>query len=250
MVETAEARDENDPRAATLRTNLQEVRQRIVDACHRAGRSPDEVRLVGVTKYVSAEDTARLLACGVVDLGESRPQSLWEKATAVEQHGGQARWHMIGHLQRNKLRRTLPLLDLLHSLDSPRLAAAMNEESARIARPCRALIEVNLAGDPGRSGVMIDEIEALAEAATAGGWIRILGLMGMASRPAGAADDADVARRQFAQLRDIRDRLAGLFASPDGRGELSIGMSGDFEEAILEGSTLVRIGSTLWEGLV
>jgi pyridoxal phosphate enzyme (YggS family) len=255
-VTLTDGRDGTDARTAALRDNVETVRQRIADACQQAGRSPAEVRLVGVTKYVSAEDAARLLACGVVDLGESRPQSLWEKAALLEQQGGHPRWHMIGHLQRNKLRRTLPLLDLLHSLDSPRLAAAITAEAARLGRPCQALIEVNLTGDPGRSGVMIDEIESLAETSAAGGQITILGLMGMASIPAGTRDDANISRRQFASLREVRDRLRGLFGTADGRGELSMGrgelsmgMSGDFEEAILEGSTMVRIGSILWDGL-
>ena len=240
-----------DPRTARLRANLEAVRGRVADACGKAGRRPEDVCIVGVSKYVSADDTARLLDCGLTDLGESRPQLLWEKAEALAGRLPVPRWHMIGHLQRNKLRRTLPLLSLLHSLDSHRLAAAITEEAAKSGMACKVLIEVNLTGDPGRSGVSFAELEPLPEAVAASGSMQLLGLMGMADRPDRPGDSP---RAQFARLREARDRLQSLFASPDTpgrvRGELSLGMSGDFEEAILEGSTMVRIGSVLWEGLL
>lgn len=158
---------------------------------------------------------------------------------------------MIGHLQRNKLRRTLPLLSLLHSLDSHRLATAISEEAAKSGTPCNVLIEVNLTSDPGRTGVSFAELEPLAEAVAASSAMQLRGLMGMADRPDRPGDSP---RTQFARLREARDRLQSLFAAPTTpghvRGELSLGMSGDFEEAILEGSTMVRIGSVLWEGLL
>lgn len=245
MVDTA-----NDPRTARLLMNLARVRERVAAACEQASRRVEEVRIVGVTKYVDAADTARLLACGLTDLGESRPQLLWEKAAAMAEQEPAPRWHMIGHLQRNKLRRTLPMLSLLHSLDSHRLLTAVQEEAARLGRPCAALIEVNLTGAPERSGVSFEELDRLAEAAAASKWIQLAGLMGMADKPEPGGDSP---RRQFARLREARDRLQGLFVAytdrPAPPGELSLGMSGDFEDAILEGSTMVRIGSVLWEGL-
>jgi len=239
-----------DGRMDRLQANLSGVFQRVADACHRAGRPPGAVRIIGVSKYVDAADTARLLGAGLIDLGESRPQLLWEKAAALAGHTPAPRWHMIGHLQRNKIRRTLPLLSLLHSLDSHRLASALAEEAARTGQPCEVLIEVNITGNPDRSGVSFDELEKLAEAAAASDWIRLRGLMGMAGRPDHPGDSP---RKQFARLREARDRLEDLFIGPEGdrssRGELSVGMSSDFEEAILEGSTMIRIGSILWEGL-
>lgn len=240
----------HDPRTARLLTNLARVRERVAAACEQASRRVEEVRIVGVTKYVDAADTARLLACGLTDLGESRPQLLWEKAAALAEQEPAPRWHMIGHLQRNKLRRTLPMLSLLHSLDSHRLLTAVDEEAARLSRPCAALIEVNLTGAPQRSGVSFEDLDRLVEAAAASEWIRLVGLMGMADKPEPGGDSP---RRQFARLREARDRLQGLFVAyadrPGPLGELSLGMSGDFEDAILEGSTMVRIGSVLWEGL-
>ena len=236
-----------DDLADRCRSNLAAVRDRVADACRQAGRPPESVRLVGVTKYVSADLTRLLLEAGCVDVAESRPQSLWDKAVVLTAHDPAPRWHLIGHLQRNKIRRTLPLLSLLHSLDSLRLLGTIDAEAAAAGIVCDALIEVNIAGDPGRTGVMEADVAALLEAAAGMPHVRVLGLMGMASIP---EDDATgAARRQFATLRDLRDELAGRLPSMTGLHELSMGMSGDFVEAILEGATLVRIGSALWEGL-
>lgn len=234
--------------ARRCRENLAAVRDRIAEACRRAGREPADVRLVGVTKYVTAESTSMLLEAGCIDLGESRPQSLWAKAAALATHAPAPRWHLIGHLQRNKLRRTLPLLALLHSLDSLRLLEAVEAEAAAGGLVCDALVEVNIAGDPGRTGVMEADVAALLEAAGGMPHVRVLGLMGMAAAPDGE-DGGATARRQFARLRDLRDDLVARLPTPTGLRELSMGMSGDFAEAILEGSTLVRVGSALWEGI-
>jgi len=237
----------DDP-ADRCRQNLAAVRDRVAEACRLAGRNPGDVRLVGVTKYVSAASTRMLLEAGCLDLAESRPQSLWGKAAALDDHDPAPRWHLIGHLQRNKLRRTLPLLTLLHSLDSVRLLEAIEAEAAGSGLVCEALIEVNLAGDPGRTGVMESDVAAVLEAATRAQHVRVLGLMGMAAVPDGE-DSGAAARRQFARLRDVRDKLVARVPTATGLRDLSMGMSGDFVEAILEGSTLVRVGSALWEGL-
>lgn len=236
-----------DP-ADRCRRNLATVRDRVAEACRRAGRDPAGVRLVGVTKYVSAAATRMLLDAGCLDLAESRPQSLWIKARELASHEPPPRWHLIGHLQRNKIRRTLPLVDLLHSLDSLRLLEAIEAEAAAAGRVCEALIEVNIAGDPGRTGVMEAEVAAMLEAAARARHVRVLGLMGMAAVPDGPENTAS-ARRQFARLRELRDDLARRVPTATGLGELSMGMSGDFVEAILEGATLVRVGSALWEGV-
>ena len=234
--------------ADRCRQNLAAVRDRIAAACRTAGRDPGDVRLVGVTKYVSAELARMLLAAGCHDLAESRPQSLWAKATALADHDPAPRWHLIGHLQRNKLRRTLPLVSLLHSLDSVRLLEAIEAEAAASGLVCDALIEVNLAGDPGRTGVMEADVAAMLDAASRASHVHVLGLMGMAAVPEGE-DGAATARRQFARLRELREDLVARMPTPSGLRELSMGMSGDFEQAILEGSTLVRVGSALWDGI-
>ena len=237
-----------DNPADRCRQNLAGVRERVAEACRAAGREPGDVRLIGVTKYVSVESTRMLLGAGCPDLAESRPQSLWAKAAALADDAPAPRWHLIGHLQRNKIRRTLPLVSLLHSLDSVRLLEAIEVEAAAAGLVCEALVEVNLAGDPGRTGVMEADVAAVLEAATRAQHVRVLGLMGMAAVPDGE-DSGVAARRQFARLRELRDELAGRVPTATGLRELSMGMSGDFVEAILEGSTLVRIGSALWEGV-
>ena len=228
------------------RANLAAVAERVAEACRRAGRSPGDVTIVAVTKYVGAE-TARLVAeAGCLDLAESRPQQLWSKAEALADLVPAPRWHLVGHLQRNKIRRTLPHLTLLHSLDSRRLLEALETEAAAAGRPCAALVEVNLTDDPGRTGATPAEAEAIVAAAGGSDRVVIRGLMGMAGVPDG---DAGAARRDFARLRELRDRLVATAPGGAALRELSMGMSGDFEAAILEGSTMVRIGSALFEGL-
>jgi len=228
------------------RRNVEAVRDRVAEACRRAGRSPDEVTVIAVTKYAGPEIARLLYEAGCHDLAESRPQNLWAKAEALGDLAPVPRWHLVGHLQRNKIRRTLPVMSLLHSLDSLRLLDALEAEAAAAGITCRALVEVNLAGDPGRTGVGEAEVEALVAAGAARPHVEILGLMGMASVPDG---DASAARREFARLRELRDRLRAGVAGGERLAELSMGMSGDFAEAIAEGATLVRIGSAFFEGL-
>lgn len=235
----------NETSPERLCSNLAAVRGRIAEACRRAGRVVGDVTLVGVTKYVSADLAMQLWEAGCHDLAESRPQALWAKADALATLVPAPRWHLVGHLQRNKVRRTLPLLGLLHSLDSRRLLETLDAEARAGGRPCEVLVEVNLAGDPERTGLPADEVAPLLEAAAACTHVRVRGLMGMASVPEGAA----TSRRQFAQLRELRDRLRPVVPPPVSLDELSMGMSEDFEEAILEGATLVRVGSALWEGV-
>jgi pyridoxal phosphate enzyme (YggS family) len=239
----------SDPLAAArgrCRDNLAEVRGRIAAACFRAGRAERDVTLVVATKSVGPTAVVLLLEAGCHDLAESRPQALWAKAADAAELRPPVRWHLIGHLQRNKVRRTLPHVALLHSLDSRRLLATLDEEAAAAGKVQQTLVEVNLSGDPNRTGA--DEAEAERIVAQAAGLRHVVvrGLMGMASVPDG---DPGAARREFARLREFRDRLARSVAGGDRLHDLSMGMSGDFEEAILEGSTIVRVGSAVVAGL-
>ncbi len=231
--------------AAVVAANLARVRDQVAEACRRAGRNPATVTLIGVTKYVDAAAARLVHAAGCHDLAESRPQALWGKAEALADLAPPPRWHLIGHLQRNKIRRTLAVNPLIHSLDSGRLLEALAAESAA-GGVCEALVEVNLAGDPDRTGATEAEAEAIVAAAATRPEIRIRGLMGMASVPDG---DPWAARREFARLRELRDRFAATLPGGDSLRELSMGMSGDFVEAILEGATMIRIGSALFAGL-
>lgn len=230
--------------ARRCRDNYAAVCDRVAEACRVAGRPVGDVTIVGVTKYVGSDVARLLVEAGCTNLAESRPQQLWEKAAALADVG--PRWHLVGHLQRNKVRRTLPCVSLVHTLDGPRLLEALEAEAAAAGRTCDVLVEVNLTDDPGRSGAREADVPALVAAAAASPNVRLRGLMGMAGHPDSAAADA---RRDFARLRDIRDRLAADLR-PGALAELSMGMSGDFPAAIAEGATLVRIGSALFEGIV
>lgn len=222
-----------------IRDNLARVRDRIDQTAGRCGRSGSDVCLVAVTKYVTNDIAAAVVSAGCPDLGESRPQELWQKHEALVDV--KVRWHFIGHLQRNKVRRTLPLIDLLHSADSMRLLEELNQECARLHRRLSVLLEVNISGELTKHGFAPDELEkSLPEIAQLSN-IEVKGLMAMA----GLEGNLEDARREFRAVRELRDRLSSVIPL----NELSMGMSGDFEVAIEEGATIVRVGSALFEGL-
>ncbi|MEO1498322.1 MAG: YggS family pyridoxal phosphate-dependent enzyme [Planctomycetota bacterium] len=228
---------------SVVRGNLERVRDRIAAACDTAGRAIEGVRLVGVSKYVGPYPTAQLAVAGCRDLGESRPQQLWEKAETLALDGCEVRWRMIGHLQRNKVARTVPISDSIDSVDSRRLLKAIDQAADQAGKRQTVLLEVNCSGDAEKHGFSPAEVDAvLAERDT---WphVEIDGLMTMAAREGGP----DIARQNFHDLRELRDKLRNTNGTK--LDELSMGMSGDFEAAIAEGSTLVRIGSALWEGI-
>jgi pyridoxal phosphate enzyme (YggS family) len=224
--------------------NYRRISSQIAEAATRCGRSPADITIVGVSKYVDAAATGALLDAGCRDLGESRPQSLWDKAAALS--GRDCRWHMIGHLQRNKVRRLLPLVTLIHSIDSTRLAGAVADAATEQGITVEGLIEVNISGDEAKHGFTLDQLEPAIEQLAEMKGLRITGLMAMA----GLDSTPDAARRQFALLRTTRDRIrhTGL-PSTVRLDHLSMGMSGDFPQAIEEGASIVRIGSSLFEGI-
>jgi hypothetical protein len=240
----------------SIADNLHRVQERIARAAESAGRRAEEVLLVGVTKYVDTRATAELIAAGCTDLGESRPQELWKKAELLPGEFASAggdlaatrsiHWHLIGHLQRNKVARTLPLVTLIHSVDSERLLAEIN--SARQAAgdnlpPVPVLLEVNTSGEPAKHGLAPNDVEGLLISASRYEYILVRGLMTMAALEGGAA----IAARNFASLRELRNRLKRNAPNNVTLDELSMGMSDDFEIAIREGATIIRIGSLLWE---
>ncbi|MBL8829118.1 MAG: YggS family pyridoxal phosphate-dependent enzyme [Planctomycetaceae bacterium] len=228
-----------------LAANVQGIRARIAAAAARAGRAASDVRLIAVTKYVEPSLAQALIELGEHDLGESRPQELWRKVDLLGPLAAQVRWHFIGHLQRNKLDRTLAHTALLHSGDSLRLLTAINDFGQSHNRRIPTLIEVNISGDAAKHGFQPAELPALGETLDQLTHVEIRGLMGMSSLE-GTADDA---RREFASLRQLRDQLQSVWPTSCALHELSMGMSDDFEAAIEEGSTCVRIGSALFEGL-
>ncbi|MEZ6092283.1 MAG: YggS family pyridoxal phosphate-dependent enzyme [Pirellulaceae bacterium] len=221
--------------------NWLEVRADIDRACRAAGRDASDVTIVGVTKYVDASLTKALVDAGCTDLGENRPQVLWRKAEDLDDVS--IRWHLIGSLQRNKAKRTVPILHRLHSLDSLRLAQTVAEITAMQGSVLPCMLEVNISGDADKHGFDPKILEAeLFEIQQLAG-LRIDGLMCMAS----LEHPGNEAAIDFQALRKLRDNLAAKSGLP--LTELSMGMSGDFEAAIAEGSTIVRIGSRLFEGV-
>ena len=179
--------------SARIAENVASVRRRIAAAAARSGRTASQITLVAVTKYVSADVVRPLVAAGCLDLGESRPQQLWEKAAALANLP--IRWHLIGHLQRNKVRRTLPLVSLIHSVDSARLLAAVDEECSG---PLPVLLEVNISDETAKHGFAPATIEPLLRESAGYRNVAVRGLMCMAGLEGGL----DVARRDFAALRN------------------------------------------------
>ena len=216
----------------------QKVRQAAIDS----ERNPESVRIIGVSKYVDEVLTRALTQAGCRDLGESRPQVLWQKAESMLDVEPLA-WHIIAHLQRNKVRRSLRCSPLIHSVDSKRLLEAIAEEAMLQGSRVQVLLEVNISGDEAKTGFLPEEINAVLDSSPQEG-VEVRGLMAMA----GWGTDPDAARRQFEKTRDLRDQLQ----SATGRNlpELSMGMSGDYQQAIRAGATMVRIGSVLFEGVI
>jgi pyridoxal phosphate enzyme (YggS family) len=200
------------------------------------------VTLVAVTKTVSVEIAALLTELGAFHLGENRPQELWRKAAALP---SKVHWHLIGHLQRNKVERTLPLVELIHAVDSERLLLAVEAESARRGQSVDVLLEVNASRESAKQGFAPEAVPSLVDRLGELRCVRIRGLMAMAAFTA----DAEQCRSTFAVVRRLRDQLRGELSATHRCDELSMGMSNDFEVAIEEGATLVRIGTALWEGL-
>ncbi len=225
-----------------LTNNLDAVERRLRRACAYADRPRAAVTLVAVTKLVSAEVAALLPELGVTDLGESRPQELWHKEMVLLPA---VRWHLVGHLQRNKIARTLPLTHLIHSVDSDRLLDALEAEAAKQERQVDVLLEVNASRQPNKHGFEPEDVPGLVPTLRTLQHVRVRGLMTMAAFP----DDPEACRPTFAAVRRLGERLRGELGPPHEPNELSMGMTNDFEVAVEEGATLVRIGSALFRGL-
>lgn len=230
-----------------IRDNWLKVCSDVAEACIHSGRDPSEVQIVGVSKYVDAALTAQLVASGCKIIGENRPQVLWEKFDWFQQNQlAQPQWQLIGHLQRNKIRRSLPMLSVVQSVDSLRLAKELSEEAVKANRDLQIMIDVNLTQDETKTGMSREELWLACVEIAQLPRLRWIGLMAMSSLDA----DTMVIAREFADVRLLRDELQIKLAGQVELSQLSMGMSGDFREAIAEGSTCVRIGSSLWTGIL
>lgn len=210
---------------------------RIRGACARAGRDPSGVELLAVTKSHPAEAVDLAARYGLRAVGENRVQEAAEKRPLAS---ASVSWELIGHLQSNKARLAVQTFERIQSVDSVRLLGVLDRIAGELARKVPILLQVNAGRDPAKSGVEPEGAAALLDAALRLGNLRVDGLMTIAP----LSDEPGLARRTFANLREIRDRLASSTGAA--LGVLSMGMSGDMEEAIAEGSTLVRVGSALF----
>ena len=233
---------QDEPIVDQLRARLEQVESRILNACRRAGRQRGEITLVAVTKTVSPAIATTLTELGVIDLGESRPQELWRKAAALP---ASIRWHMIGHLQRNKIERTLPLICFVHAVDSPRLLDALEVEAAKANRKLPVLLEINASREAAKHGWQPEDVPALANRLAELEHLEVRGLMTMAAYE----EDPERCRPTFRETRQVLESLRAVFRPGHAVDQLSMGMSNDFEIAIEEGATLIRLGSVLFEGI-
>jgi len=218
-----------------LAASLGEVRERIARACAAAGRPAEDVTLVAVTKTYPASDVVLLAGLGVTDVGENRDQEAAAKAAAARAEGATPRWHFIGQLQRNKARSVIGYADVVESVDSLRLAAALERAAAGRPQPLEVLIQVSIDGDPSRGGATGDDLWQISDAVAAAPSLRLGGLMAVA--PLGWEPD-----RAFEQLAVLSGRLVAAHPTATA---VSAGMSGDLEAAVRHGATHVRIGTSL-----
>jgi pyridoxal phosphate enzyme (YggS family) len=227
--------------ALELRERLAEIRRRIDSSARAAHRAPEEVELIAVSKTHPPAVLLEAIEAGVNALGENRVQEA--EAKIAELGRERVRWHLIGHLQANKARRAVQLFDVIHSLDSSALAQRLDrmcEAEGRAELP--VLIQVDPAGEAAKSGASEEELPELVATVTACEHLRLLGLMTLPP----FFDDAEQARPYFKRLRELRDALQSSGAFGAARGALSMGMSHDFEVAIEEGATMVRVGTAIF----
>jgi pyridoxal phosphate enzyme (YggS family) len=216
--------------ADAIAANAKEVEARIAAACQRSGRSPDEVTLIAVTKTFPAEAVTAAIAAGIANVGENRVQEARDKQPLV---AGKVRWHLIGHLQSNKAKDAVRLFDLIQSVDSTELAEKLARAADAAAKQQEILLQVNIGREPQKSGIDPDDVARAVKQLAAYPSLRLRGLM--AIPPAGEAEET---RRFFRELRAMRDA--------EGMEQLSMGMSEDYEVAIEEGSTMVRVGRAIF----
>ncbi len=221
-----------------IRANLAAVRERIARAAERAGRRGEDVLLIAVSKTVPVDRIRAAIVAGVPALGENRVQEAREKVAAV---GHLVPWHLIGHLQTNKVRDALACFDLIHSVDRVPLAEALSARAAGEGRRVEALVQVNVAEEPQKGGLRPADLGPALAAMTALPGLVLRGLMTIPPFPR----DPEESRPHYRELRKLLE-AAGGWGLPAGFRELSMGMSGDFEVAIEEGATMVRIGTAIF----
>ena len=230
-----------DERRTAIAANLLHIKEGIRQAAARSGRAPEDVRLVAVSKNFPLEDVARAMEAGQTLFGENRVQELLPKMEGAEKMDLACEWHMIGTLQRNKVRFLAGKVSLIHSVNSLGLLSTIDRLAGDRGLVQDVLLQVNVSGEESKQGFSPSELPAILEAARKFGHVRLCGLMTMAP----FYDDPEEARRDFSELRELRDRTVAREGLPSFT-ELSMGMTNDYLQAVEEGATLVRIGSAIF----
>jgi hypothetical protein len=225
---------------AALRARLADVRDRIARAAGRVGRDPATVRLVAISKTFTTDHVRAAADCGQIDFGENKVQEALEKMSQTADLP--IRWHLVGHLQSNKAKKAGALFDVVHSVDQEAIASRLDEGASAVGRSVELLVQVDLAGEPSKHGARTDELPALFHSAASLGAARLVGLMLLPP----AVEDPEQARPYFRAIRALRDDLVARGVDQSMLGELSMGMSHDFEVAVEEGATLVRVGTAIF----
>lgn len=223
-----------------MRQRLEKIKERIQQAAEACGRDAESVRLVAVSKTVAPEAVREALEAGVTVLGENYVQEAREKFKALVQYP--VSWHFIGHLQSNKAKYAVRLFDLIHSVDSLKLARELDKQAAKVDKIQQILVQVNISGEETKSGIAADEITTLIQEISQMKNLAVLGLMTMPPY----FYQPEKVRPFFAALRQLRDEIDSRRLPNVSMAELSMGMTGDFEVAIQEGATLVRIGTAIF----
>ena len=223
-----------------LKDRLENVRKRIEKAALDCGRNPDSVRLIAVSKTISANIVEEAINAGVTVLGENYVQEARDKISSLSEYS--TTWHFIGHLQSNKAKYAVKLFDLIHSVDSIKLAREINKQALKIDKVQQILIQVNISQEKTKSGIAIEETIDLVSEVSKFENVAIRGLMTMPP----FFNQPDRVRPFFAALRDLRDQISARDIPDVSLEELSMGMTGDFEVAIAEGATMVRVGTAIF----
>lgn len=223
--------------------NLALVRDRIKKAAKRAARNSDDITLLCVTKTIGSTKLREALASGVTDIGENRVDDAISKYNRLGSQARDLKWHMIGHLQTNKVKNTLDIFDTIDSLDSIKLAKEIEKRASLIGRKVDCLVEVNTSKESSKYGIEEEEVERFITEVSTFSHIHVIGLMTMAP----IVNKQELARPYFSKLRQIKDNLKAKNIPNTDIRELSMGMSQDFEVAIEEGATIVRIGTAIFE---
>jgi len=223
-----------------LESNIKNINNRIKKAAERVGRDPGDIKLVAVTKRVEPERIKQALTLGFNRFGENYAQEFRDKSKILENEAeGAIEWHFIGQLQKNKVKYVVGKVELIHSLDSLSAAREINKRAEAMDIKVPVLIEVDTSGEESKGGIAPAQLQGFLNELSALSWVEVCGLMTMPPY----FDNVEIARPYFSRLREIRDDLLPEFPQLK---ELSMGMSGDFEVAIEEGATIIRVGSAIF----